>query len=488
KLIFCLKRNDEYLKMHLPTIDIKRINFTPFQFAEDFTAAYAVTYPLDTVGIQAGLVPPILSSLASECADWQDFREALAQRHKSIKDRNQLAALSAIQPNIDELDYKPENNIPVSSTILFKTMLKKRNLVINLSRLNERAQEFYAEILLRQFYSILKSNWLPDFPVERVVVCIDEAHRLTERSFQKYHSKISEYAREIRDVGAIWTATQNYSDLKDDIRNQFATQFLFKTTSADDLQALRTINPLLNLTASGPLLKYAFIDVQRFEHDKIEAYGYYDRKKPISESPIDDTIAQEVTKLAQTESNAFDKENAIDLTLQELKSKALTTYELAKILKERCKIEIDLSKQKAMEIINELGRMGQITKFRFENEHGENRTVIFLNSDQQTNETPLHKYLVDYAVKVLTQAGTHILNIAESGKSLADIETDTALIEIETGLKRKIDDLRERITSSSKKCIVLVPSSVFLTDPLYRSLSPATVCTMKDLLEHVSKV
>ena len=65
------------------------------------------------------------------------------------------------------------------------------------------------------------------------IIIIDEVHRLLKSEATIF----GEVARLIRSRGAIWCGTQNYSDLPDYVRNQFAMHLLFSTKSEKDLKA-----------------------------------------------------------------------------------------------------------------------------------------------------------------------------------------------------------------------------------------------------------
>ncbi|MEM3265439.1 MAG: hypothetical protein QXH07_05745 [Thermoplasmata archaeon] len=88
---------------------------------------------------------------------------------------------------------------------------------------------------------------------------MDEAHRLTTGQFGRYHTILVEMSREIRDKGMLWITTQNYTDIPDSIRNQFASQFMFKSTAQNDMAALKAIEPLLAWTVSS-LPNHYFVD------------------------------------------------------------------------------------------------------------------------------------------------------------------------------------------------------------------------------------
>ena len=71
---------------------------------------------------------------------------------------------------------------------------------------------------------------------------IDEVHRLTQLYETEARTIVDTLMRQIRQFGALYTATQNYSDIPDALRNQFATQLVFNTTSERDLEAIRKID------------------------------------------------------------------------------------------------------------------------------------------------------------------------------------------------------------------------------------------------------
>ena len=60
---------------------------------------------------------------------------------------------------------------------------------------------------------------------------IDEVHRLTQLYETEARTIVDTLMRQVRQFGALYTATQNYSDIPDALRNQFATQLTFNTTS-----------------------------------------------------------------------------------------------------------------------------------------------------------------------------------------------------------------------------------------------------------------
>jgi len=245
KLIFSFKPNDEHLRSGYATKDVSRSLPNPFSDSEAFVNAFVVAFPIGSIGIQASLVPTTLESLVKRCRNWNELKGKLDNELKNAKDSNRRSALAFIQAHATRLFYD-----------VGSFAIGGDSVVLDFSALNEDAKSFYAELVLRQIYADLEKQKRKD-----VLICVDEAHRLTASQFGKYHSIIMEMSREIRDKGMLWITTQNYTDIPDSIRNQFATQFMFKTTSQNDLLALRAIEPLLSWTASS-LPKHYFVDAQ----------------------------------------------------------------------------------------------------------------------------------------------------------------------------------------------------------------------------------
>lgn len=245
KIIFSFKAGDEYLKMGYETVDVSKMLPDPFADTEAFVNAFLVAFPVASVGIQASLVPTNLDRLAKASGSWEEFERNAKAGLGKAGDVNTRSAVAFIQANLGRLVYR---------TGEFK--VGAGNVVFDFSALNDDAKNFYAELVLRQIYSEMEKRLRKD-----ILICVDEAHRLTGSQYGKYHTILVEMSREIRDKGMLWAATQNYTDILDPIRNQFGTQFLFKTTSEGDQVALRAIDNFLAWTASS-LPNHYFIDVQ----------------------------------------------------------------------------------------------------------------------------------------------------------------------------------------------------------------------------------
>ena len=245
KLIFSFKAGEEYLKMGYAIRDISKSLPNPFSNAEAFISAFVVAFPIGSIGIQASLIPTTLEKLVKKSQSWQDFSKNAERELKTAKEANVRSALSYIKAQAPRLAYSSSGFAIGSETA-----------VLDFSALNDDAKSFYAELALRQVYSDMEQR-----KRKNVLICIDEAHRLTTGNFGRYHSIIVEMSREIRDKGMLWVTTQNYTDIPDSIRNQFASQFMFKSTGQNDMVALKAIEPLLAWTVSS-LPNHYFVDAQ----------------------------------------------------------------------------------------------------------------------------------------------------------------------------------------------------------------------------------
>ncbi|MEM3661746.1 MAG: hypothetical protein QXG73_02880, partial [Candidatus Micrarchaeaceae archaeon] len=258
KLIFSFKAGEEYLKMGYAIRDISKTLPNPFANAEAFVNAFVVAFPMSAIGIQASLIPSMLDKLAKESSDWPSFSKAIEKGLKFAKESNIRSALSFIKAQIPRLSYNAGGfSISDGTTVL------------DFSGLNDDAKSFYAELALRQVYSDMEQR-----KRKEVLICVDEAHRLTTGQFGRYHTILVEMSREIRDKGMLWITTQNYTDIPDSIRNQFASQFMFKSTAQNDMAALKAIEPLLAWTVSS-LPNHYFVDAQFAKiHDFIPVFYY----------------------------------------------------------------------------------------------------------------------------------------------------------------------------------------------------------------------
>lgn len=434
KIIFSFKPNDEYLRLGYKIADASLILPNPFANPDAFTSAFLVAFPVTAVGIQAGLAPSLLGRLCKQSGSWGEFTANAQQTLRSAKDANSRAALVFIATNAERLAYKT-GSFSIGS----------EDVVLDFSKLNSDARSFYAELVLRQLYSAMESR-----RAGYTLICVDEAHRLTGSSFGKYHTIMVEMSREIRDKGMLWAVTQNYTDIPDYIRNQFATQFTFRTTSQADTTALRSISTFLSWTATS-LPSHYFIDANfQNMHSFIPLYCY----NPSGErdSPATYLKRRGEESVAERGEKPIDFAREIEGILAEQPAYA---SQIGRIISEKFGITKDKAK---------LGVKAELAKLLANDAFGRIRMskggrAIIVYYAKTGNLSGLHAFMQREVAEALKAKGIKILEQSRPGKrSSPDIETAGLSIEVETGLKHDRIDLENRILKSQKRVIIVVPN------------------------------
>ena len=143
----------------------------PFRDINAFSESYMTAFFGEKVssGIQLQQTPAFLQEIASQSSDWKSFMKTIGEKRRSAS-KNQIETLNAIEQNVKSLVIADVGNVELvnESTVFdFSTPPTKQ------------AQNFYAELMLRQIYREMESRARKD-----VLICIDEAHRLTK----SYHT------------------------------------------------------------------------------------------------------------------------------------------------------------------------------------------------------------------------------------------------------------------------------------------------------------
>ena len=254
KIIFSFKPNDTCLSLPYDVIDVSNHIPDPFQHADDFSTAYALTFPANLRGIMLSQVRAITKSLARDSRDWNQFEQNLERIGKKATEI-QTEAIALIREQTENLAVG-EGSFSLDLT---------RNAVLDFSRLDESAKTFYAEIALRQIWNQMTGfnaniTLKPKDHAEKATIMMDEVHRLTQLYELDARSILDTIMRQVRQFGSLYAATQNYSDINDKFRNQFGTQLTFNTTSEQDLEAIRKIDPSY-VWIVKELYQYEFIDL-----------------------------------------------------------------------------------------------------------------------------------------------------------------------------------------------------------------------------------
>ncbi|MDE1852207.1 MAG: ATP-binding protein [Thaumarchaeota archaeon] len=471
RVVFTFKPNDEYLNAGFPIADVTEIMPNPFEDMDAFTSAFAITYPLDSVGITASQVPSFVRDLATGCNGWEGFMKAVEKRIRETKDKIQLSALHFIEEHVKGLHYTKTSNTSLLSLL---SVLKLDTLVIDFSGLNDGAKVFYAELFLRQLWTELRQGQRE----KKLVVSVDEAHRLTNGTFGRYHSVIHEISKEIRLSGALWVSTQNYSDLEDGIRNQFETQFVFRTTSERDLDALKAIDPMVSYTVSA-LPDHYFVDAKAVAGNEVWYFSYYPKTAKVEGKQIHWVVEADAPRYYITQELSSVREmklgSVFSMIREALKSRVFYASEMAREVSGKLGIKEDDAKLMVNDCCRQLVQGGEAKRMRFEREDGTSVVLYYASPEEGQGESTLHRYFISYVVDLLKRIGVPVVHVARPSEPLADIETESTLYEIETGLKRRTDDLAGRIARAKKPVTIVVPNSEIAASETYQALCSGNV-------------
>ena len=437
KIIFNFKPNDEYLKMGYPIVDMSKSLPNPFVNTEAFLNAFLITFPIANLGITAEQVPIFIRELGKASRTWQEFEDNLRKKMARTKDRIQLSGLMFIENVMKGIISDQHATIEIGDT----------NLVFDFSKLNQDSKTFYAEVILRQIWHEL----IIEQKRQGILICVDEAHRLLHK-FEKYESVYNEMSREIRAYGMLWTSTQNLTDMEEDIRNQFATQFVFNTNKPEDTQALSGTDQMLAWSVTSLELHY-FTDARyQWVHEVIpEFYLYYKPKdKP--------RVFYEGVKTEGKEGVAPEREKnqPIDFTQEVrdiLAEQPAYQTQMGKIIAEKHSVDKDKAKLGVKGAVARMVQNDEIGSMKI-TENGAD-VVIYYNKD--ANMSGLHEFMQKAITNILD---VNKIKVGKQGKvgsrSVPDIETADFAIEIETGLKHDRQDLESRILRGRKKAIIIV--------------------------------
>jgi hypothetical protein len=461
RIIFSFKPNDHEVHLGIPVIDAKECLPNPFRDINAFSEAYMTAFFGEKVssGIQLQQTPAFLQEIASQSSDWKSFMKAISEKRKSAS-KNQIETLNAIEQNVKSLVIEDMGNVELAN----------ESTVFDFSTLpTKQSQNFYAELMLRQIYREMEAHTRTD-----VLICIDEAHRLTK----SYHTILDVMVREIRDKGMLWIITQNLIDILPEMRANFGTKFTFKLGDAD-LQIL-SYNQLVRFSVSV-LQPRQFTDIEFPESQSFT---------PVLTYISDGTEYRETQKIlaavkeARMEEGIGGRGKDIDYKeeiMQILSERMSYATEMGKEISAKYGISKDQAKLRIKTILEELKNNNEVGRVKYLRE-GKPIVMYYSKSPNLTN---LHTGMQSQAVDILNELGVSVNRISTTGERGAfDIETDFFMVEIETGLKHSMEDLKERIAGTNLRVIIVVPNSELIDK--YKGLEERvlvmTIDSMKEML------
>ena len=447
KVIFSYKENDDYLKMGYNVFDVKSEMPDPFKDTEAFVNAFLITYPIQNMGIISQYIPIFLRDMAKISLDWNDFLSNLNIKLKSSKDQIQRSAYLFIIEHSKSL---------IGSNYKKDVTIGEQDIVLDFSRVNESSKTFYSELILRILWKELTQNR------KKIIICIDEAHRLLY-NFERYQSIYIEMSREIRAFGKLWTSTQNFSDIPSYVRNQFATQFVFNSAIKDDLNEFSAIDQKLRWAVAN-MPRHCFTDAR---------YPWIYKVIPeflICWYPLDIDNAKTVI-------SELNYDNEI---VKILRDNVYDISTLIEIIAKNYGLDENTVKINVKNSINALVKAKAIHEVLYNSDK-----LYFGKTLDSSNLSLFHKFLEKKVVDILTELGIKINIIANKGQELPDITTPQFNIEIETGLKHDLTDLKKRISQGDKYNIIVVADTTLLRK--YKSLKNSEVVQIKELKEFLKK-
>ena len=463
RIIFSFKPDDHEVHLGIPVIDAKECLPNPFSDVNAFSESYMTAFFGEKVssGIQLQQTPAFLQEIASQSSDWKSFMKTISEKRKSAS-KNQIETLNAIEQNVKSLIIEDMGNVELAN----------ESTVFDFSTLpTKQAQNFYAELMLRQIYREMEDRKRVD-----VLICIDEAHRLTK----SYHTILDVMSREIRDKGMLWIITQNLIDILPEMRANFGTKFTFKLGDAD-LQLL-SFNPLVRFSVSM-LQPRQFVDIEFPESNSFApVLTYIPDGSEYKETP---RILAAVRK-AGMEEGAGGRGKDIDYreeVLRILSDRMSYATEMGKEISSKYGIEKDQAKLRIKSILEDMKNNNEVGRVKYLRE---GKPIVMYYS-KNPNLSNLHTGMQSQAVDILTELGVSVNKISTTGERGAfDIETDFFMVEIETGLKHSLEDLKERIAGTNLRVIIIVPNKELMDK--YKGLGERVmVMTMDSLREMLTE-
>ncbi|EQB64332.1 MAG: hypothetical protein AMDU3_IPLC00006G0005 [Thermoplasmatales archaeon I-plasma] len=463
RIIFSFKPDDHEVHLGIPVIDAKECLPNPFRDINAFSEAYMTAFFGEKVssGIQLQQTPAFLQEIASQSSDWRSFMKTIGEKRKSAS-KNQIETLNAIEQNVKSLVIEDMGNVELAN----------ESTVFDFSTLpTKQAQNFYAELMLRQIYREMEERKRKD-----ALICIDEAHRLTK----SYHTILDVMSREIRDKGMLWIITQNLIDILPEMRANFGTKFTFKLGDAD-LQIL-SYNQLVRFSVSV-LQPRQFTDI---EFPESQAFT------PVLTYISDGNEYRETQKILaavreeRMEEGAGGRGKDIDYKeeiLQILSERMSYATEMGKEISAKYGISKDQAKLGIKTILEEMKNNNEVGRVKYLRD-GKPIVMYYSKSPNLSN---LHTGMQSQAVDILNELGVSVNRISTTGERGAfDIETDFFMVEIETGLKHSMEDLKERIVGTNLRVIIVVPNRELIDK--YKGLGERVmVMTMDSLREMLTE-
>ena len=154
--------------------------------------------------------------------------------------------------------------------------------------------------------------------------------------------------------------------------------------------------------------------------------------------------------------------------------------EMGKEISSKYGIEKDQAKLRIKSILEEMKNNNEVGRVKYLRE---GKPIVMYYS-KNPNLSNLHTGMQSQAVDILTELGVAVNRISTTGERRAfDIETDFFMVEIETGLKHSLEDLKERIAGTNLRVIIIVPNRELIDK--YQGLGERVMVMTMDSLREI---
>ena len=166
--------------------------------------------------------------------------------------------------------------------------------------------------------------------------------------------------------------------------------------------------------------------------------------------------------------------------LEILSEKMSYATEMGKIIAEKYGITKDQAKLRLKSALEELKNNNEVGRVKYLRD---GKPIVMYYS-RNPNLSNLHTGMQSQVVGILNDLGVTINRISTTGERNAfDIETDFFMVEIETGLKHSMEDLKGRINSTNLRVIIIVPNKELIDR--YQGIGKNVVILTADSLKNL---
>jgi hypothetical protein len=443
KIIFQLKASDKYTQLGYPTLHIHKAVPNCFKSSKSFVRAFLTAFSISASlhGITSATLENSVRDITRKSHNWKEFRNELEEQiDDAIKNKDGIrrSALNFIDGSIRNVETENMLDYDLPSECVVDFEGSQDNEMDTIYYI------FYTEYLLGQ---LSQEVWNVR---ENVLIVIDEAHLLTKSG----KSIIPEMTALIGAKGGMILSSQRIADLKGQALDNCKTQFAFKTTGKENLDEIRAISEIMEITNAQYLETYEFTDIAQMRPDA-QIWIFKLMNPEIKMYPV-----KEITmKQADQQQPEPKTSELIDISKEIVGflSRPANQQDLAKLFTEKYGREIGYWKLKMKSAIKKMIMLNEIdstitdyVKFVADKPYEITGSIVL----HRKGNYDYHDWLRGVVADVLAKEG-YVPEIQPHGMPFADIilKKEKLAFEIETGSKQgyKMKETVERFKALRKE-------------------------------------